>query len=150
MEKIVKRIHLAYYLIYTATILSSMVGYLINMSRTTSIDPKSTESIILSSIVILYIIISIPAALALFHKNTKKWAVIEDNFTKVNKYVTGAIWRIIAVGSGLVLSVVVFYFIRTESMIFCALIAAVALFFCKPTERKITSDLKLEEDDTEE
>lgn len=150
MEKIVKRIHLAYYLIYTVTILSSMVGYLINMNRTTSVDPKSSESIVLSTIVILYIIISIPAALALFHKNTKKWVAIEDNFTKINKYVAGAIWRIIAVGSGLVLSVVVFYFIQTQSMIYCALIAAVALFFCKPTERKITSDLKLEEDDTEE
>ena len=149
MGKVVKRIYLAYYLIYTATILSSMIGYLINMSRTTSVDPKSSESIALSTIVILYIIISIPAALALFHKNTKKWAAIEDNYTKINKYVTGAIWRIIAVGSGLVLSVVVFYFIQTQSMIYCALIAAVALFFCKPTEGKITSDLKLE-DDTEE
>jgi hypothetical protein len=150
MEKVVKRIHLAYYLIYTATILSSMIGYLINMNRTTSVDPKSSVSIALSTIVILYIIISIPTALALFHKNTKKWAAIEDNFTKINKYVTGAIWRIIAVGSGLVLSVVVFYFIQIQSMIYCALIAAVALFFCKPTERKITSDLKLEDDETEE
>jgi hypothetical protein len=34
-------------------------------------------------------------------------------------------------------------------MIFCALIAAIALFFCKPTEGKVISDLKLE-DNTEE
>ena len=150
MEKVVKRIHLAYSLIYTAVVLSAMTGYLINMNRTTSVDPKSSESIVLSTIVILYIIISIPASLALFHKNTKKWAAIEDNFTKINKYVAGAIWRLLAIGFGFVLSVIVFNFIRTESMIFCALIAAVALIFCKPTERKIISDLKLEEDDTEE
>ena len=149
MEKIVKRIHLAYYLIYTVTILSTMVGYLINMTSATSVDPKSSLSITLSSIVILYIIVSIPTALAIFHKSTKKWADIEDNYTKINKYVTGAIWRLLAVGFGLVLSVVIFYIIRTESMIFCALIAAIALFFCKPTEGKVISDLKLE-DNTEE
>ena len=148
MEKVVKRIYLAYSLIYTAAVLSAMTGYLINMNRTTSVDPKSSESIVLSTIVILYIIISIPAALALFHKNTKKWAAIEDNFTKTNKYVAGAVWRLLAIGFGFVLSIVVFDVIRTESMIFCALIAAAALFFCKPTERTITSDLKLE--DTEE
>lgn len=148
MEKFVKKINLAYYLTYTITILATIVGYLTNMSRETSIDVKSPLSITLSSIVILYIIISIPSALALFHRNTKKWAVIEDDFIKFNKYATGATWRILIIGFGLVLSVVVFYILRSESMIFCAGISALALLFCKPTAGKIISDLKLE--DTEE
>lgn len=139
---------MAYYLIYTITILSTIIGYVVTMSRETSVDVKSPLSITLSSIVILYIIISIPAALALFHRSTKKWAVIEDRFTKINKYVAGATWRLLAVGFGLVLSVMVFYILRSESMIFCAGISAIALLFCKPTEGKIISDLNL--DDTEE
>ena len=122
-----------------------MIGYLLNMNRETSIDVKSPLSITLSSIVILYIIISIPAALALFHKSTKKWATIEDNFTKFNKYTAGATWRLLVIGFGLVLSVVVFYILRSESMIFCAGICAIALLFCKPSVSKIISDLKLEE-----
>jgi hypothetical protein len=148
MEKFVKKIHLAYYLIYTATILSTIAGYVVTLTRETSVDVKSPLSVTLSSIVILYIIISIPAALAIFHRSTKKWALIEDNYTKLNKYVAGATWRLLAVGFGLVLSVVVFYIIRTESMIFCAFITAIALLFCKPTEAKIINDLKL--DDKEE
>lgn len=145
MEKIVKKIYLAYYLVYTITILLTIVGYMVTMTRETSVDIKSTLSITLSSIVILYMLISIPSALAIFNRNTKKWAQIEDRYIKINKYVTGATWRLFIVGFGLILSVVVFYILRTESMIFCAGISFIALFFCKPTEGKIISDLKLEE-----
>jgi len=145
MERIVKKIYLAYYLIYTVTILSTIVGYIITQNSTTSVDVKSQLSINLSSFVILYIIISIPASLSLFHRSTKKWIEIEDNFKKMEKYTTGATWRILAVGMGLVMSVVAFYILRSPSMIFCAFIAAVALLFCKPTENKIKSDLKLHE-----
>ena len=139
---------MAYYLIYTLFISATIIGYVVTMTRDTNIDVKSTMSIALSSIVILYILISIPTALALFHRGTKKWAAIEDRFTKINKYVAAATWRLLAIGFGLVLSVVAFYILRTESMIFCAGISAISLFFCKPTEGKIISDLKL--DETEE
>jgi hypothetical protein len=145
MERIVKKINLAYYLIYTLTILSTIVGYIITQSRGTVVDVKSPLSISLSSIVIIYIIISIPSALYIFHKSTKKWAKIEDNFLKEEKYTAGAIWRILVVGFGLVLSVVSFYFIRTESMIFCAAIPAITLLLCKPTATKVSAELNLDE-----
>jgi len=148
MEKIVKRINLAYSLIYTATILATFAGYIITQTTESTIpSPKSELSISLSTLVIAYILISIPAALAIFHRNTKKWAAIEDRFTKINKYVAGAKLRLLVVGLGLVMSVVVFYILRTPSMIFCALIAAVALLFCRPSENRIISDLKLEEEE---
>ena len=148
MESIVRRINIAYYLIYTLTILATFIGYLITMNSQNTVDVKSEFSITISSLVILYIIISIPGALALFHRSTKKWLEIEDDFSKLNKYATGATWRLLVIGFGLVFSVIAFYFIRTESMIFCAGIAAIALIFCKPTVSKISSDLKF--DDTEE
>jgi len=149
MERIVKKINLAYYLIYTLTILSTIVGYLITQTRETTIDVKSPLSITLSSVVIIYIIISIPAALSIFNRSIKKWKNIEDEYTKMEKYAAGATWRILAVGFGLVLSVVSFYIIRTETMIFCAGITAIALLICKPTAGKINSDMKLEEPEAE-
>ena len=145
MEKLVKKISIAYYMIYTLTILSTITGYILMQSRETIVDSKSNLSITLSSIVILYIITSIPAALSVFHRNTKKWMEIKSDYEKFEKYATGATWRILTVGFGLVLSVVVFYIIRTESMIFCAFITAIALLICKPTVGKIRSDLKLDE-----
>ncbi|HLP05725.1 MAG TPA: hypothetical protein VK152_09880 [Paludibacter sp.] len=147
MEKIVKRINIAYYLIYTLTILATITGYMMNMSGSGlgNADPKSNLSIALSSLVIAYILVSIPGALALFNRSTKKWRLIEDEYIRVNKYATGAIWRLLVIGFGLVLSIVAFYIIRSESMIFTALISAVALIFCKPTTGKIMSELNIEE-----
>jgi hypothetical protein len=151
MEKIVKRINLAYSLIYTATILATIIGYVLTSTGESTIpSPKSELSISLSTLVIAYILISIPAALAIFHRNTKKWAAIEDRFTKINKYVAGAKLRLLVVGLGLVMSVVIFYILRTPSMIFCAGIAAVALLFCRPSESRIISDLKLDEEEDDE
>ena len=149
MERIVKKINNAYYMIYTLTILSTIVGYLVTKTQD-AVDPKSSLSITLSSIVIIYILISLPASISIFLRSTKKWKLIPDEYKKLEKYATGATWRILAVGMGLVLSVVAFYFIRTESMIFCAGISAIALLYCKPTVGKITSDLKLDEPEEEE
>jgi len=148
MERIIKKINNAYYLIYTLTILSTIGGYLFIQSHD-AVDVKSPLSIALSSIVIIYIFISLPAAITIFYKSTKKWAAIDDDFKKFEKYSAGATWRILVVGFGLVLSVVAFYFIRTESLIFCALITAIGLLYCKPTIGKIRSDLKLDEPEDE-
>jgi hypothetical protein len=148
MERILKKINNAYYMIYTLIILATIVGYLVTQSQG-PVDVKSTLSITLSSIVIIYLFISIPAAISVFHRSLKKWIAIQDDFNKFEKYAAGATWRVLVVGFGFVLSVVSFYFIRTESMIFCAAISAIALIYCKPTLGKIRSDLKLNDQDEE-
>jgi len=135
-------------MIYTLTILATIIGYLTTQSHE-AVDVKSRLSIAVSSFVIIYLFISIPAAISIFIRNTKKCMLIEDNYKKLDKYAAGATWRILVVGFGLVFSVIAFYIIRTESMIFCAGIAAIALLYCKPTVGKITSDLKLDEPDDE-
>lgn len=149
MKKTIKSIAQVYYIIYATTILFTVVGYLMNIQgQTRSVDPKSTIGIALSSILILYILISIPFALGGFHRMTKKWKLIEDEKLKLAKYEKGAILRLAAIGTGLIASVVLFYVMNDISMIYCVGITAIALLFCKPTEAKIESDLKL--NDTED
>ncbi len=148
MESIVRRINLIYYLIYTLTIVSTVIGYVITFNTANNVNPTSALSINVSSVVIIYLICSIPTSLYLFHRYTKKLITISDEFVKLNKYATGASWRLFFVGFGLVISVIAFYILRTPSMIFCAGIAALSLFFCKPSEGKIIRELEL--DDNEE
>lgn len=150
MKKAVKKITLIYYVIYATTILSTALGYLLNMQgKTASIDPQSSLGIALSSILILYILISIPFSLGGFHRMTKKWRTIEDETLKLAKYEKGAVLRLVAIGVGLVGSVIVFYITNNISMIYCVGITAIALLFCKPTEDKIIADLKLDEEEDE-
>jgi hypothetical protein len=151
IERIVRQINQAYYFVYTATILSTIIGYYLTMNRESTPDVKSDFSISLSSMIILYIMVSIPAALALFHRSLKKWWEIDDDFVKFRKYTTGAQLRLLVVGLGLVISVIGHFilFVGTQnfSMIFCAGIAAVALFFCKPTVGKVANELDLDEEE---
>jgi hypothetical protein len=151
IERIVRQINQAYYLVYTATILSTIIGYYLTMNRESSPDVKSSFSISLSSMIILYILVSIPAALATFHKNLKKWREIDDDFLKFRKYTFGAQLRLLVVGLGLVISIIGHFILyagtQNVSMIFCAGIAAVALFFCKPSAGKVANELEIDEEE---
>jgi hypothetical protein len=140
MKRTLRILLTAYYAVYAAAILAATSGYYILKSGY-KIDPLTSEGTIINSIVILYIISTIPLALAIFNKMTKKWALIQDENEQLEKYRNGGIYRILIIGTGLVLGVVFFYVMNSQSMIFCAGIAAVALFFCKPSENKILNDL---------
>ena len=63
------------------------------------------------------------------------------------KYEKGAVLRLLAIGVGLVGSVILFYITNNISMIYCVGITAIALLFCKPSEDKIIADLKLDEEE---
>ncbi len=85
-----------------------------------------------------------PITLAIFNKLTKKWAQLEDKNLRLEKYKKAGTIRIAIVGLGLILGVLFFYIMNSQSMIFSAGIAAIALFFCKPSEAKISTELDLE------
>ncbi len=148
MKRTLRILLTAYYAVYAAAILAATSGYYILKSGY-KIDPLTSEGTIINSIVILYIISTVPLALAIFNKMTKKWAFIQDENEQLEKYRNGGIYRILIIGTGLVFGVVFFYVMNSQSMIFCAGIAAVALFFCKPSENKILNDLNRNDSNNE-
>lgn len=143
IEKANKTLILVYYIVYFTAVLSAVVGYYSTFKGNLVIDSQSQLGITLSSIFIIYIIGSIPLTLGGFHFMTKKWIKLENPTEKIEKYKNGAIWRLIIIGISIAIGVFLFYIIRSQSMIFCAGIAAIALFFCKPTKEKMISELQL-------
>ena len=91
------------------------------------------------------IIGSVPLTLGLFHRYVKKLTSIEDVETRLAKYQTAGLIRIVIMGVGLVLGVLFFYLMGSQSMLFCGGIAAIGLFLCKPSQSKISSELQLDE-----
>jgi hypothetical protein len=148
VKKTLKLLRLTYYSVYLTAIIAAFSGYTI-LKNGLTIDPKSDTGVTLQSILILFIIGSIPLTLATFNRMTKKWAELNNIDEKIIKYRRAGIIRIIIIGLGLILGVVFFYVMQSQSMIFIAGIAAVALFFCKPSENKIIIDLKIEESENE-
>ena len=152
MERTIKNINLVYYMLYMTTVVVAVIIFFLTFSnaQTTHIDEKSQTGIIISSVYILYLLISIPYALWSFHKKTKKWQLIKDEYVKLMEYEKGSKIRLWIIGAALIAGIVLVYFMRSKSMIFCAAIAAIALYFTKPTMNKMISELKLDENREDE
>ena len=144
MKKTIQHLQIAYYSVYIAAIAAATSGYYILKSGT-HIDPLSDLGTVLNTILIVLIIGSLPITLALFNKQLKKWVILEDKEMRLEKYRKAGVIRIAIIGIALILGVLFFYIMNSQSMIFCAGIAAIALFFCKPSAHKIELELKLDE-----
>lgn len=144
MKKTLRNLNIAYYSVYIAAIIAASAGYYI-LSKGFVIDPQSQTGIAISSALIVFIIGSVPVTLGLFHRYAKKISVLENQELKIQKYQSAALIRIVIIGIGLLLGVLFFYIMHSQSMIFCAAIAAIALYFSKPTKGKMLTDLNIDE-----
>ena len=144
MKKTLTKITIAYYVVYIAAVLAATAGYYI-LREGFSIDVQSQTGITLSSALIIFIIGSIPVTLGLFHRYLKKIAALEDVEIRVKKYEMASYLRLTIIGLGLIFGVLFFYILHSQSMLFCAGIAAIALFFCKPSKSKMINDIDIDE-----
>jgi hypothetical protein len=142
MKQTLKKLTIAYYLIYLAAIAVAAIGYLLFRSGLV-IDSKSQAGIVISSVLILFIICSIPPSLAIFNRKTKQWAELEDASEKLKEYTKASIIRLAIVGSNFLLGILFFFLLNSQNMIILAGIAAIALLFCKPAKVKMMAELKI-------
>ncbi|OIP81173.1 MAG: hypothetical protein AUK44_10540 [Porphyromonadaceae bacterium CG2_30_38_12] len=144
MKQTLKQLQFAYYGVYLAALAAAISGFYL-LRAGIHINPLSETGVLLNGILIVYIIGSVPITLAIFNKLTKKWALLPLKDERLERYKKLGTVRILIIGTGLVLGVVFFYIMQSQSMIFSAGIAAIALFFCKPSEVKMTIELDLDD-----
>ena len=142
MKKIINQLTILYYAFYALAVVLATIAYLIVEQDTAFVKPSTAETVIIS-VYILFLICSIPLALKLFNMKVKKLSEIESLEKKYEKYRMYSFWRLIVIGINMLIGIGFFYFLRSESMLFCAGIAAIALVFCKPSERKMEMELEL-------
>ncbi|MGC3977567.1 MAG: hypothetical protein QM751_04635 [Paludibacteraceae bacterium] len=149
MEKTLRGINGVYYTVYMITILSAVVVFMFTYLNVNIqyVDEKSPLGITISSLLVIYMLVSIPLAFWWFYKNTKKWQQLTDKFDKFRLYKQASVIRLWVIGAGLILGVIMTYLMRSTNMIYIAAIAAVALFFCKPTVGKMIKELGLDEEE---
>lgn len=146
MNDAVKKISIIYYLIYTATILMTVIGFFINLNSTGFESPEASVTNMLTIGTIAFVSLALLTGFGLFEINKLKWRKIEDDKVKFAQYKKGAILRLLLIGTSLVGGVIVFYVLRSENILYCIAFSAIALIYSKPSESKIISDLKLKID----
>ena len=140
-KQVLRTLNFFYYAAMVLAVAMAALGFWLVSQKGITIDPLEQTGIVLSYIVIFYIIVSVPVSLWRHNRQVKKLKGQTDETAKLGKYKQYGIVRIVLTGIGLAAAVLLFYLIQQNSMIFCAGIAAVGLYFCKPTETKLLTDL---------
>ena len=148
IRMITKSITVTYYVIYLLTILAVVAIFFmtyanVNIERIDALSPLGVK---ISTVYMIYLLTSIPLALYLFHIYTQKLRKETNEFIQFQKYKKASNIRLWVVGIGLVVGVLLVYLLRSQSKIFTAAMAAIALYFCKPSGIKMIRELDLDAD----
>lgn len=134
------KLNIVYYASITVGVIAAIIGFLGARNWGWIIDAQSTGGIAISYIIILYIMLSVPGGLGL-HNRMLKRLNNESLKQKEHKYLIYSIIRLVCIAIGFAVSILFFYILRQQSLIFCAGIAAIGIYFCKPTEERIAYEL---------
>ena len=105
-------------------------------------EPNSQTGIVLQSIIIIVALTTIPYGLYWFKRRCLTLRTIEDTGEREKRYFAASAIREALVVCSLPLSTVGFFLLGGyQTMLWIAAIAAIAWFFCKPSERRMELDL---------
>lgn len=143
-----KTINVVYYIIYLLTIIAVVTVFFLTYANVEvkKIDALSPLGINITTGYLAFLLASIPSSLYLFHRYTLKLRNESDSFTMFRKYKKAAVIRLWVVGAGLIVGVILVWLLRSQSMVFTSAIAAIALYFCKPSPLKVVRELDLDVD----
>lgn len=134
-----------YYAIYAITLTFTAIGSFY-APTTPWIEADSTLVKTIYSLLVFYLLISIPFSLKWLSINNKKAKKLTDENEKIKHY-RRTIYTVLSITAfGLIASLVCFYLFKEKSCIYMAGIEIIVLFFCKPTERKMITDLLADEE----
>lgn len=144
MKKTLQTLKLFYYTIYVVTLGIVAVGtYCLPISYAIEIAP--TTKTMITSILVLFMLISIPLALKNLHKTALKAKEMADEAEKLQIYKRATLLVLALIAIGLLASIICFYlFGKENSYIYMAGIEILALLFCKPSEKRMNADLMSE------
>ena len=134
------KLNLTYYASIFLAVVAAAIGFWGAKNGLWYVDPQSKEGIVISYVVILYTLLSVPGGLGLHNRMVKTLAA-QPEHQKEKKYCTYSLLRLIFIGIGLIVSIFAFYLLQQKSLVFCAGISAVGVYFCKPTRARIEYEM---------
>ena len=132
---------ITYYLSLLSEILAAMIGYHFTYQKGLYFDSESQISINYYTAVLWYVIITFPLSLKLFSVAVKRLKQIPDDGSREHYYKIYGILRLTVITIGLIASIIGIYIFQTKHLFWVAGICMIGIILCKPTEKRINSDL---------
>ena len=130
-----------YYVCLLLTIVAAMVGYHFVYHKGLFFAGDSPISTTYYTIVLWYVIITLPLSLKGFSLGVKRLKKLPDDGTREYYYKTYSIIRMAIITLGLVASILGFYIFQVKHLFWLAGICIIGLIFSKPTQKRIDTDL---------
>ena len=139
MLKIKKVVRKNFYAAVVLVIFHVVLGYFIGKTKINA----NTENIdiIVKTLVIIYVLVSIPLSLKLFSVRLKKIAAIDDREIKALKYIKASRIRMIFILIGLISAIMCVFVMKMNDMAYMVAIEVIIMFFCTPTNKRIEQEL---------
>ncbi len=155
MEQVKKSLLWAYCLCWLLVVAVAVCAFFLSRSAEMLIlDPESITTI--KSILIIYVLGSIPFSLWFHHREWKKMTEATCEMTKVqklNRYRAVSLLRLGLIVFGLIACILFCYLMVQRDLLYLALIVAMAMLFCKPSNKQTVAEMEAltnEESTTEE
>ena len=132
---------ITYYITLLLTILAAMIGYHLTYHKGLFFDANSQISTTYYTIVLWYVIITFPLSLKLFSLGVKRLKQIPDDGSREHYYKIYGVLRLAVMTIGLVASIIGIYIFQVKHLFWVAGICIIGVILCKPTEKRIDSDL---------
>lgn len=133
---------IVYYIILLLAVLAAMIGYYLAFNRGILIPKETTTATTIYTIILCYVIITLPLSFSLFTLKLKKIRLIDDQQLRYRRYVNCAALRLVIISVGLTASILFYYLTKQMSLFWLAGIEAIGAIICKPTVRRIEADLE--------
>lgn len=142
-KSIIKKLNFWYYgVMCMAVLVAALMYFLLQKGCFVPLDVNSPAGMAVQYSVILDTLLTLPLGLWLFKRRCRRICAIEDEEQRLSEYGKYAVRRILTVGNSLVFGMAAFYLLGGfQSMLWLAAVAAIGLYFCKPTERKMQLEL---------
>lgn len=132
---------ITYYITLLLTILAAMIGYHLTYHKGIFFDANSQISTTYYTIVLWYVIITFPLSLKLFSIGVKRLKQIPDDGSREHYYKIYGVLRLAVMTIGLIASIIGIYIFQVKHLFWVAGICIIGVILCKPTEKRIDSDL---------
>ena len=141
-EEIHKKLSIIFYAMFFNSIVFAFLFYY--FGKQTTITVITQTDMILQTIAILMLLVCVPVALKLYFTKVKALQNIENKEEKLRNYFSWNIVRLAFIEGSLFFSLIVYFITQNDSMLFCAGIAMMTLFLCKPNLNRIKEELNID------